>query len=36
MDSVIKMAGDNFGATRVSWHEDILADIALFKMNVML
>jgi hypothetical protein len=36
MDSIIKMASDNFGTTGISWHKDILADIALSKMNMVL
>jgi hypothetical protein len=36
MDSIIEMASDNFGTTRISRHKDILANIALFKVNMVL
>jgi hypothetical protein len=36
MDSVIEMASNNFSATWISWHQNILTDIALFEMYVVL
>jgi hypothetical protein len=36
MDSVIEMASNHFSATRISWHQNILADISFFEMNVVL
>jgi hypothetical protein len=36
MYSVIEMSSNDFGATRISWHKDILADITFFEMNMVL
>jgi hypothetical protein len=36
MDSVIEMASNNFSATWISRHQNILTDISFFKMYVVL
>jgi hypothetical protein len=36
MDSVIEMSSNYFSTTRISWHKDVLADIAVFEMNMVL
>jgi hypothetical protein len=36
MDSVIKMTSNDFGATRITWQQNILSNISLFQMQVVL
>jgi hypothetical protein len=36
MHCVIKVSGDNFCTARVTWQENIFADIPLFQMDVVL
>jgi hypothetical protein len=36
MYSAIEMSSNNFSTTRIAWHQNILADIALFEMNMVL
>jgi hypothetical protein len=36
MYGIVEMASNDFSATRISGHQNILTDIALFKMNMVL